>query len=326
MDYRSLILDALTILYKREIAEKEVFKARAYEKVITQLKASKEPIRSFEDVAAMEGIGKKIALKIKEIIETGALKAAERTKEEYPLSSLDAFQNIYGVGPKKAAELIDAGIRTIAQLRDAVAKQPKLLNAKQLIGLQYYEDLIERIPRAEMLEHKKYLTSAISDFFPFEVVGSFRRGAESSGDIDVLLHVSSRISEETAIKRFNACVKTMQESGYIQEILAMGDKKCMAICHLPSGKSRRLDLLMTPDEEYAYALLYFTGSDLFNIQFRNHAMSLGYKMNEHTMVPIREGVVTPPRMKEEKDIFTFLGLAYVDPKDRVQGAVIPLGK
>lgn len=326
MDYRPLILDALTVLYKREIAEKEVFKARAYEKVITQLKASTDPIRSYEDVASLEGVGKKIALKIKEIIETGVLKAAERTKEEYSLNTLDAFQNIYGVGPKKAAELINAGIRSIAHLRETVVKQPKLLNAKQLIGLQYYEDLIERIPRSEMLEHKKFLTSVISDFFPFEIVGSFRRGAENSGDIDVLLHVSSRISEDTANKRFNACVKAMQSSGYIQEILAMGEKKCMAICHLPGGKSRRIDLLMTPDEEYAYALLYFTGSDLFNIQFRNHAASLGYKMNEHTMIPIREGVTPPPRMKEEKDIFAFLGLTYIEPKDRLQGNVIPLSK
>ena len=91
------------------------------------------------------------------------------------------------------------------------------------------------------------------------------------------------------------------------------------------GKARRLDLLMTPDEEYAYAILYFTGSDRFNVAFRQYALDKGYTLNEHKLTTFREGVSQPPYMKTEKDIFKFLGLRYIEPSKRVDGnQIIPI--
>ena len=329
-DYKQTIIDSFEVLKKRAVAEtttntKAGFSARAYAKVITQLKNYSEPITEYDDVKNIKGIGDKMEKKIKEILETGGLKAAEKARELYNIDALDALQKIYGVGPAKATDLIKAGIVSIAQLRDEVKKNPKLLNDKQKIGLQYYEDLLERIPRDEMEEHRDILHTLLPDemeSYDTEIVGSFRREAKTSGDIDVLIRVPFNIDAKTAKGNLELYVNMLKTFGYIEEILALGEHKCMAISRMYKGKARRLDLLMTPDEEYAYAILYFTGSDCFNVAFRQYALDKGYTLNEHTLTPIRTAVATPPYMKTEKDIFKFLGLRYIEPSKRVDASQI----
>lgn len=324
-DYKQTIIDALDVLRKRDVANKEPFKARAYAKVINQLKTYDGAIISYEDVAKLDGIGEKISKKIKEILETGGLASAEKAKELYNIDALDAFQNIYGVGPAKATELVSDGFTGIGELREAVKKNPKLLNDKQKVGLKYYEDLLERIPREEMLEHRDILHTLLPDemeAYEMEIVGSFRREAETSGDIDVLIRVPAGVSAKEAGEMLKSYVTMLDGFGYIEEILALGDHKCMAISRMYGGKARRLDLLMTPDDEYAYALLYFTGSDRFNVAFRQWALDKGYTLNEHKLTAIREGVPIVPYMRGEKDIFAFLGLRYIEPSRRVDGKQI----
>jgi len=325
-DYKQTIIDALDVLRKRDQAEKQAFKARAYQKVITQLKELQTPITSYKDVQAIDGIGEKISQKIKEIIETGSLQSAERVKQEYNIDALDAFQKIYDVGPVKATKLIDEGITTIQQLRQEAKKNPKLLTKNQHAGLKYYEDLQERIPRQEMDEHEDVLQMLIPEEsdFSIEIVGSYRRGAETSGDIDVLIRVPEHLTEKEAIKHFKMYIKLLDGFGYIEEILAQGDKKCMAVSRIYNGKARRLDLLLTPSNEYAYALLYFTGSDKFNVAFRNHAINKGYTLNEHTMTKISQTAREPHKMLQERDIFNFLGLKYIPPTERIDhNQIIP---
>ena len=115
----------------------------------------------------------------------------------------------------------------------------------------------------------------------------------------------------------------------------------MAICRRDkTSVARRLDLLMTPEEEYAYSILYFTGSDRFNVAFRQHALEKGYTLNEHALtvvnpstkaaVPPNEHALTNvspgpkavPPMESEEDIFRFLGLRYVLPTERIDGKQI----
>lgn len=327
-NHKQTIIDALEILRKRDVADKAVFSARAYAKVITQFKNYEGPIITYDDVKNIDGIGAKMEKKIKEILETGQLASAERAKELYNIDALDALQKIYGVGPTKATDLVKSGIVSIQQLRDEVKKNPKLLNDKQKIGLKYYEDLLERIPRAEMEEHRDILHTLLPDemeAYDTEIVGSFRREAQNSGDIDVLIRVPDGTDAKTAKDNLALYVKMLLGFGYIEEILALGEHKCMAISRMYNGKARRLDLLMTPDEEYAYAILYFTGSDRFNVAFRQYALDKGYTLNEHALTPIREGVKEVPYMKTEKDIFKFLGLRYIDPSKRVDSnQIIPV--
>jgi DNA polymerase/3'-5' exonuclease PolX len=260
------------------------------------------------------------------------------------------------VGPAKATELTKQGFRSIQDLRNEVKTNPKLLNDKQTVGLNYYEQLLQRIPRAEMEEHQHILFHYLRPFTA-EIVGSFRRGMPTSGDIDVLIRVPK--GTQNIKQHLVAMVENMKKDGYIEEVLAIGEHKCMAICRRDkTAVARRLDLLMTPEEEYAYSILYFTGSDRFNVAFRQHALEKGYTLNEHALTIVNPGtkaavppsehaltvvnpgtkaavppsehaltVVSPgpkavPPMESEEDIFRFLGLRYVLPTERIDGKQI----
>jgi DNA polymerase/3'-5' exonuclease PolX len=306
-DSKQIIIDALDIMRRSVITQ--TFKARAYAKVIAQLQII-PTITKYEDIASVTGVGEKIEEKIREILKTGSLKSAVRAKEEHSLDALDALMACYGIGPAKAKDLVGVhGIKSIADLREKVAVNPALLNENQIAGLTYYEDLRQRIPRTEMLEHEALLRSHIPAGACAEIVGSFRRQAETSGDIDMLLCSADH-------KALTDLVTALRTAGYIKKILALGEKKCMAIIAL-GATARRLDILLTPPGQYPFAILYFTGSDTFNIAFRQHALDRGYTLNEHALTPL---LSTDPIIKTEKDIFSFLGLVYTPPEKRV-GAV-----
>ena len=349
MDFTIQIIEALSILQQRDLAINKPFQARAYQTVIKQLKEKQKlghPVRTFADLQDIKGLGEKIQKKIQEIFETGQLQSAEKAKEVYHTESLKAFQNIYGVGPVKAKELVDQGFRTIEDLRDAIRNPENTndlspvrgvgtgnaiaspLNEKQLIGLHYYEDLLERIPREEMDQHKQLLHEYLPAelVFDSEIVGSYRRGLASSGDIDMLIKASPVKSIIRNIQHlFTEFVDDLKEEGYIKHILALGPHKCMAICQLEGKLARRLDLLLVPQEEYAYSMLYFTGSDRFNVAFRQYCLSKGYTLNEHTLTRINDAVAVVPPMETEQDIFRFVGLRYIAPSDRVDSnQIIPL--
>jgi DNA polymerase/3'-5' exonuclease PolX len=335
-DFTPVLLDALLTLKKRELANKAPFKARAYGTVLQQIQQLQHPIHSMDDLAAVKGMGEKIREKLEEIFATGQLQTAEKAKEVYDLKAYDELQAVYGIGPAKATDLIQQGIRSVQALREAVLAKPSLLNDKQKIGLQYYEDLLERIPREEMTRHEQLLLGASP--FPAELVGSYRRVSPDSGDIDVLLRIPKGPSDPTSNgktakdaqsrqhqSQFYQYVQHLKDIGYLEQILALGEHKCMAICRLsnPQSKARRLDLLMTPDEEYACALLYFTGSDKFNVAFRQHALQRGYTLNEHRLAPL-VNTTNPPPFQEEADLFRFLGLQYTAPQERNTATLLPL--
>ncbi len=317
-DYKTIIIKELDTLRRADTAKKEPFSAKAYAKVIEQLKAMDTPILSINDVKDVKGVGKKIKEKIQEILETGSLKAATEARKETNLESLDLLQGIHGIGPVKAKQLVETkGIKTIESLRKALSEDPDLLNDVQKMGLKYYEDAILRIPRHEMLLHETLILNALDPRFTGAVVGSFRRGAASSGDIDVLLMLPDTMSKKEQGQLFLETIQMLKESDYIVDSLAQGPKKFLGYVKLEEGaKARRLDLLMTPQEEFAYAILYFTGSQNFNVAFRSYALEKGYTLNEHTLKPVKEGVPEVPSMKTEEDIFAFLGLEYVKPEDR----------
>lgn len=299
---------------KKELANKESFKAAAYAKVIKQLQPI-ATIRSYDDVKDIAGIGPKIKAKLEELLATGSLAAAERAKTTHAIGTYDAFLKIYGVGPAKARSLVEAGYKTLDDLKAAVAANPKLLNKNQQIGLQYYAPLLERIPRTEMNQHAHILqlAAADEDFKP-TIVGSYRRQAPTSGDIDVLL----RSDNPDDLANF---VETLTVSEYVVEALAEGKKKFMGICQLsPTDTPRRLDILLTPPAEFAFALLYFTGSDDFNVAMRRHALTLGYSLNEHGLTGTNGKGDPAAPFPTEESIFEFLGLQYVEPPARAAGA------
>jgi DNA polymerase lambda len=322
MDATKQIITELETMKQGDLIRGEKFSALAYAKAIKGIKALGKPITSVDDIKGIPGIGAKIQAKIQEIIETGSLASAARTKQELKLDIYDALLKVHGIGPVKARDLVNNhGIQSIADLR----AHQDLLNEVQKTGLKYYEDILERIPRTEMLKHNRFLVTSLPPKTRGIVVGSFRRLAETSGDIDMLITFEEDVKPAQQKKMFSDYVETLKRTGYILDILALGPKKCMAVVSLgPGEKSRRLDLLITPHEEYAYSILYFTGSDTFNVAFRKHALSKGYTLNEHTLTPTGTAP-PPPYMPSEESIFVFLGLKYVEPQFRKgEENIVPL--
>jgi DNA polymerase/3'-5' exonuclease PolX len=192
----------------------------------------------------------------------------------------------------------------------------KSLTAAQTTGLRFYESSQLRIPRTEMTEHEAVLKSLIPALLNGTSVGSYRRGAADSGDSDMLVSYAPSTDVKAAQKAFQALVAALA-TRYVVFPLASGKTKWMGFLQTGAGVGRRLDLLLTPPEEMPYAILYFTGSDRFNVAMRKHATTLGYTMNEHTMKKVAAEAKDIPTMTKEEDIFTFLGLRYIPPTERV---------
>jgi DNA polymerase beta len=251
-----------------------------------------------------------IRKKVVEVFATGSLASAEALKVDPTKDILELFQGIYGIGAVRAKQLVDPGMNTLEDLR----KHPELLNAKQTIGLTYYEAIRERIPRAEMIAHESLLLGCLPPGVVGSLAGSYRRGKESSGDVDLLLRSDNASVLDQVVTRLTA-------TGYLLETLAHGSKKFMGICRLEGGIPRRIDILLTTVEEYPYALLTFTGSDKFNVLVRAHAITRGYSLNEHGL---KGGVLPASPLLTEEAILGFLGIKYVKPEDRTETVKLEL--
>lgn len=323
MDFKNKIISELETLRKKETQDKQPFKAKAYAKVISELKVHSGPIQKIEDVEGISGIGEKIRSKIKEILEKGELMAARIVREERQFNILDDLISIHGIGPVKAKELVSKHkIKSIDDLRQKYLADNTILNNVQALGMKYHDEISQRIPRKEMVRHEKLLLKTIhgvDNRFKAMVVGSYRRKLESSGDIDVILTLPKEVGIKKSSDLFKETIEKMRDDNYIIDILAKGAKKCMAIVRLKNGKSRRLDLLLTPEEEYGYSLLYFTGSGPFNVAMRQYALEKGYSVSEHGMKIVADFKPKPedvPTLSTEEDIFRFLGVPFINPPDR----------
>ena len=317
-DYKDVIIKELDVLRRISVTEDAgVFKSRVYTAAIKTLTAL-PAVRSVADLPAAtkgDGLGKEVRIKIAKIIENGHLEINPKAREL--AVALEQIQGIYGVGPKKAQDLVAAGYTSISALRAAVAKDKTILNKNQHIGLQYYEQLLERIPRKEMDQHAALLMTAKPASLEGVIVGSYRRGKADSGDIDMLIRTAK--ADVDAGKALTEFVAELQAAGYIKEVLAHGDHKCMAICQLPGsefkGKGRRLDLLVTPPEEFPFAVFYFTGSDTFNVRVRSMAQEQGFTLNEHALTHVKTDRQVGG-IRTEKDIFKALKLEWREPHER----------
>jgi len=317
--YNEEFIDILEQLYNIMMSQGEVHRARAYKKAEETIVNYLDDITNVEQLKGKPGIGATIMEKFKEYVETGTLKVLEREKN----NPVNIFTQIYGVGPKKAKELVEKGVTTIQQLKE---NQMELLNDKQIIGLKYYEDIQKRIPRSEIDKYAVYFGKAFdyaldsvgvgsADGAKFEIVGSYRRGAQSSGDIDVI--ITSKNSNV-----FDKFIDKLLEEKVVVEVLSRGPTKSLVITQLPDMEFRRVDFLYSTEKEYPFAVLYFTGSKYFNTAMRHVALQKGYTMNEHGMYKFedkKKGGLVDHDFKDEKDIFDFLGLQYKTPVERIDG-------
>jgi len=290
----------------------------AYGKALNALRTVDKNIINISQVKGIRGIGPKVIAKIQEYLDTGKIQTVENKKEEIKksvvLSKKDGvlleLEQIWGVGPVKAKQLYDKGIRSVQDL----FKHTELLTDQQRIGLKYREDLLQKIPRDTITSifivmsyflNKRYGKGT----YDMEIAGSYRRGNLESGDIDCL--ISSRNFDMQSV------ADLLKEKKIITEVLSMRKQKMMGIGHCPSGGGFhfRIDIEFVDQEEWGSALLYFTGSKGFNVYMRAHAKSKGMLLSEHGLYSIRTGrkILTEPT---EEDIFRELGIPYTAPERR----------
>lgn len=339
VDHRENILAKLAILCKMRKKNKEVFKVKAYEKVIAAIANNQDPICTIDDLEDIPGIGKNIRQKIIEIIETGTVDEIEKiTPEEHNEEAvINDLLKIYGVGEVSARQLYKVNkIRSIQELRDRATNE-KLLNDKQMIGLKYYEDLNLRIPFKEMKKHDKFVAASLKETkqkkknftkLTYKFVGSYRRKTKDSGDIDMLITCKPKKNTneiEAYREALRYVVEVLIDAEYIIENLALGPTKFMGICKLPDSDSngeylnRRIDIKVTTKEEYPFALLYFTGSKEFNVDMRRIANRMNLSLNEYNFTVLdgdNKGEVVDVNLETEEDVFNYLNINYVEPPDR----------
>ena len=296
----------------------EPFKARAYQQAQETIMTYPGDLSTVEQLQGLKGIGKAIEGKLTEYTTTGTIRLLERERA----NPLNVLTRIYGVGPKKAKELLDKGITTLAALR----AQPDLLNDSQRLGLKYFDAIETRIPRSEIDAYKHVLDQLFQTATPpgssYEIVGSYRRGALTSGDIDII--ITNQANNPAAYTQF---LDTLIQAKVVIEVLTRGKTKSLTIAQLPGKIPRRVDFLYTPPQTYAFAILYFTGSKSFNTVQRQRALTLGYTLNEHGlnyMVNGKKGEPVAAPFPDEKAIFTFLGMQYKEPVERKDGRAVQL--
>jgi DNA ligase (NAD+) len=293
----------------------EPFRAKAYQKAQNSILKYNGEITSVYQLLGFPGIGSTIMEKFEEYVKTGTLRIIEQEKT----NPINILTDIYGIGPKKAEELVKVGVKTIAELRE---RQDELLNDIQKVGLQFYEDILERIPRSEIDEYKTLFKSIVKGD-AFEIVGSYRRGAENSGDIDIIITGDTG----TAYKEM---IDELIKRKIILHVLSRGPSKTLVIAKLPNKiVARRLDFLYAPPSEYAFAILYFTGSKIFNTVMRQKALDQGYTLNEHGICHLtsdkKKGDLVSKPFPTEKSIFDFLGMQYKTPLERCSSPYMDVG-
>jgi DNA polymerase (family X) len=295
-----------------EIKGENPFRIRAYRSAADVVATCPERIADFDEPRLLElpGIGRDLARKVREIVETGSSEYHRTLLDEFPPTLLDLL-HLHGVGPKTTALLYSRlNIRTLDDLEQA-AREGRL---RSLRGLGARK---EQLVLQALDERKRYtgrcllpdaadmaaaLVSALRGAAP-EVeaipVGSLRRGCETCGDLDIL-----------AVGGTPALMDVFTGNPRVERVRGRGDTKASVL--LPGGF--QADLRLVPPESRGAAMQYFTGSKAHNIILRDRAIQRGLKLNEYGLFRTLDD--TRVGGANEDEIYRALGLALVPPELR----------
>ena len=320
MSNKQDIINNFEILVKYYKQENDIWRIRAYNNAIIALKNLPiSDIRNINQVKKVPNIGKQSLAKINEYLETGQIEKVEEVKKLLVKEKqnnknisqermLGKFASILGAGEKTAEKWWNMGMRSFKDLE----KNPQLLTHQQKIGLKYYDDLHKRIPREYIdtfqLMIRYILAKEIGiEGYKLVIAGSYRRGLETSGDIDILI-----TSKKITLKRI---VEILKKWKVITDVISMKDEKFMGIAHCPSGQYFyfHVDIVFLPKEQWGSGLLWFTGSKLFNINMRSKAKKMGYILNQKGLFD-KNGEQIP--VFTEKDIMKALKMQWTPPEKR----------
>ncbi len=289
------------------------FRVRAYRNAARTIGDLTEPcaaiVEAEGDLTEIEGIGKELAAKIGTLVTTGDLPQLQELRAAVPASAL-AMMRVPGVGPKKAAALHkELKITTLDMLREAcVAHKVRELKG---FGEKTEEMILKGLGLAASVGQRMLWATAdqyVQEILAYlrgsraiqqvEAAGSYRRGRETVGDLD-LLAVSSDVA--AVMDRFGSF-------GGIAEVLARGETK-MSV-RMATGL--QVDLRVVPEESFGAALQYFTGSKQHNVVLRGRAKAQGLKVNEWGV--FRDEKYIGGRTEEE--VYKLLDLPWIPPELR----------
>jgi DNA polymerase (family X) len=295
-----------------EIKNANPFKIRAYRNAAETITHHGDPVASLPAAERLRlpGVGKDLAGKIGELVDTGVCQYHQELLQEFPPTVLDLLR-LQGVGPKTVALLYHAlGIKSLDDLenaaRDGRIRELKGMGAKKetliLKALEDRQRFTGRRLMAEAIDTAATLVAALRAHEPaaeITSVGSLRRGCETCGDLDILAAGASA----SLMDAF---------TGYrmVQRVLARGDTKSSVL--LADGF--QADLRLVPSDSLGAAQQYFTGSKTHNIALRDRAIQQGLKLNEYGLFRLDGDVKIAG--DTEAGIYEALGLSFIPPELR----------
>lgn len=296
-----------------EIEAANPFRVRAYRNAARTVenlpREVGELLAAGEDLTGLPGIGKDLAAKLRELVETGRLRALQKLKREVP-ESLGELLHLPGLGPKRVHALYhELEIETPKQLYRA-ARDGRLrelhgfgekTEQKLLAALEARLGATRRFRHAVAAQYAEPLRDYLAKVRGVEqaiIAGSYRRWRDTVGDIDILVTATE---PEAVMERFSAYdeVLQVQSRGTTRSTVTLR-------CGL------QVDLRVMAAESFGAALHYFTGSKAHNIAVRRRAQSRGLKLNEYGVFRSGKRVAG----ETEESVFAAVGLPWIPPELR----------
>lgn len=299
-----------------ELKGEVVFKVRAYTNAARALETWPGDLtKAVADstLGEIPGVGKAIADKIAELVTTGELAYFNRLKAEFPPGIFEMF-DLQGMGPKKIKAVWEKLDVTTVDALEAACKDGRVAElagfgektAKKIIeAIEVRKKFAGRFKLGDIAQDAESLLDDLRshpDVTRVNVCGSYRRRKEIVGDLDFL--VSTR--EPAAVSDF------FVHHEMVESLIVHGPTKSSV--RLKSGI--QADLRVVKDEEFPFALNYFTGSKEHNIVMRQRALARGWTLNEYRLGPLDESKAKPPVIRDEPELYRALDLDYVEPELR----------
>jgi DNA polymerase (family 10) len=308
------VLDEIGTLL--ELQGESPFRCNAYHngaRAIEQLEEDLATVVREGRLSSVPGIGDTLREKITTLVTTGRLPFYDDLRKKTPPGLFDILR-IQGLGPKRVKTLYDKlQIDTLDKLAQAcetgrVASLKgfgEKTQARILDGIQFLRQMGQRVRIDQALPLATRVLDGLRSapgIIRMELCGSLRRRRETIADIDILI---SSDDPDPIMERF------VSLSG-VAQIIAHGETKSSVIVQGDGRVIMNADLRIVRDEQFPFALHYFTGSKAHNIAMRQRAQHQGLKLNEYELA----GPDRHIKCRDEEEIFKALGLAYIPPELR----------
>ncbi len=317
-DQVAAILDEIATLL--ELQGENPFRCQAYRnaaRAIQQMEGRLSELIAAGKLIEIRGIGDTLQEKITALVLSGRLPFYDDLKSKIPTGLVEMLR-IPAVGPKKVKALFDQlGIDDLVKLKQACDEgrvaslkgfgaktQQKILEGIAFLGQA--GDRV-RLDQAEAVANSllEGLRGCVG-IIRLEVCGSLRRRKEIIRDIDIL----ANSKEATTV------MKCFVGLPGVSQVIGHGDTKSSIVIDKGVVDGRRFvinaDLRVVDDDQFPFALNYFTGSKEHNVAIRGRAQNYGLKLNEYELVGAKGRVLC----QEEADIYLALDMDYVAPELR----------